>query len=189
MLKTRVIPTLLIREVNLVKGPGFDSWRAVGSPMQSVKVFNRRDVDELVLLDIDGTPNGRGPDIAMIETLARECFVPLTIGGGITELGQVRDLLLVGADKVSINTAVYDNPELVTEGADAFGSQCIVAAIDYRTGEDGTAECYSHCGTRAQGRHPVEWARELERLGAGEIQLTAIERDGNMARIRPRHAG
>lgn len=180
MLKTRVIPTLLVREVNLVKGPGFDSWRAVGSPMQSVKVFNRRDVDELVLLDIDGTPNGHGPDIAMVETLAQECFVPLTVGGGIRSLDQIRELLLVGADKVSINTAPYEQPDLITEGAEAFGSQCIVAAIDYRTHDDGSVECYSHCGTRAQGKHPVEWAQELERRGAGEIQLTSIERDGNM---------
>lgn len=94
MLKTRIIPTLLMREVNLVKGPAFDSWRAVGAPMQSVKVFNRRDVDELVLLDIAATPAGRGPDIDMVTTLAQECFVPLTVGGGITSVEHIRQLLL-----------------------------------------------------------------------------------------------
>jgi imidazole glycerol-phosphate synthase subunit HisF len=136
MLKVRVIPTLLMREVNLVKGPAFDSWRAVGAPMQSVKVFNRRDVDELVLLDIAATPGGRGPDVAIVATLARECFVPLTVGGGVTSTNQIRDLLRAGADKVSINTAAYSDQDLISQAADAFGSQCVVAAIDYRTHPD-----------------------------------------------------
>lgn len=180
MLKTRVIPTLLIREVNLVKGPGFDSWRAVGSPMQSVKVFNRRDVDELILLDIGATPEGRSADLDMIATLAQECFVPLTVGGGIASLDTIRQLLMVGADKVSVNSAAYEQPELIAAAADQFGSQCVVVAIDYRTDADGRRECFSRCGTVATGRDPVEWAREVERRGAGEILLTAIERDGMM---------
>ena len=180
MLKTRVIPTLLMREVNLVKGPAFDSWRAVGAPMQSVKVFNRRDVDELILLDIAATPAGRGPDIDMVATLAQECFVPLTVGGGIAKLDQIRQLLLVGADKVSINSAAYGDPELVTAASDTYGAQCIVAAIDYRTDADGRRECYTRCGTEATGRDPVEWAKELERLGVGEVQVTSIERDSLM---------
>lgn len=180
MLKTRVIPTLLMREVNLVKGPAFDSWRAVGAPMQSVKVFNRRDVDELVLLDIAATPAGRGPDIETVATLAQECFVPLTVGGGITQLDHIRQLLLVGADKVSINSAAYSQPELITAASDAYGAQCVVAAIDYRTHADGRRECYTRCGTEPTGRDPVEWAKELERLGAGELQVTSIERDSLM---------
>jgi cyclase len=180
MLKVRVIPTLLIREVNLVKGPGFDSWRAVGSPMQSVKVFNRRDVDELVLLDIGATPAERGPDLDMIATLAQECFVPLTVGGGIRDLETIRKLLLVGADKVAINTAAFLDADLITQASDRFGAQCVVAAIDYRTYADDRKECFSHGGTAATGRDPIEWAREMERRGAGEILLTAIERDGLM---------
>jgi imidazole glycerol-phosphate synthase subunit HisF len=180
MLKTRVIPTLLMREVNLVKGPAFDSWRAVGAPMQSVKVFNRREVDELVLLDIAATPAGRGPDIDMVASLAQECFVPLTVGGGITHLDQIRQLLLAGADKVSINSAAYDAPELITESSEAYGAQCIVAAIDYRNHTDGTRECFTRCGTVATGLDAVARAVELERLGAGEIQLTCIERDSMM---------
>jgi len=180
MLKVRIIPTLLMREINLVKGPSFDSWRAVGSPMQSMKVFNRRDVDELVLLDIAATPSGRAPDLDMIATLAQECFVPLTVGGGISSLEDIRRLLSVGADKVSINTAAFRAPELVTEAAERFGAQCVVAAIDYRTDQAGHRECFSHCGQVATGRDPVAWAQELERLGAGEIQLTSIERDGLM---------
>lgn len=180
MLKVRVIPTLLMREVNLVKGPAFDSWRAVGSPMQSVKVFNRRDVDELVLLDIGATPAGRSPDCDMIATLAQECFVPLTVGGGISSVETIRTLLLVGADKVTINTAAYADEDLIGEAANRFGAQCVVAAIDYRTHADGRRECFSHCGTRPTGRDPIEWAQEMERRGAGEILLTAIEHDGMM---------
>jgi cyclase len=180
MLKVRVIPTLLVRDVNLVKGPAFDSWRAVGSPMQAVKVFNRRDVDELIILDIAATPNSRGPDIEMFTTLARECFVPLTVGGGITHIEQVRSLLLAGADKVAINSAAYSNPLLITEASERFGAQCVVAAIDYRTDETGAVECFSRCGTEPTGKSVVEWAKELEKLGAGEILLTAIERDAMM---------
>ncbi len=180
MLKTRIIPTLLMREVNLVKGPAFDSWRAVGAPMQSVKVFNRRDVDELVLLDIAATPSGQGPDISKLATLGQECFVPLTIGGGITQLDQIRELLLAGADKVSINSAAYETPELITAASEAYGAQCIVAAVDYRNHDDGARECYSRCGAHPTGLDPISWAKRLEELGAGEIQLTCIERDGMM---------
>jgi imidazole glycerol-phosphate synthase subunit HisF len=181
MLKTRVIPTLLVRDVNLVKGPAFDSWRAVGSPMQSVKVFNRRDVDELVLLDIAATSEGRGPDIAAIATLAQECFVPLTVGGGITNVDQIKALLRAGADKISINTAAYHNPNLITAAADLFGAQCVVAAIDYKVNAVGRPECFLKCGVDASGHDVVEWACEVERRGAGEILLTSIERDGMMS--------
>lgn len=180
MLKARVLPTLLVRGVNLVKGEGFDSWRSIGSPMQSVKVFNRRDVDELVLLDITATSEDKGPDLAMVAAMSAECFVPLTVGGGISDISQIRELLRVGADKVSINSAAYKTPGLITQAASAFGSQCIIGGIDYRTGADGSRECYSHSGTVAQRRDPVSWAKELQELGAGEVQLTAIERDGTM---------
>lgn len=180
MLKIRVIPTLLIRDINLVKGPAFDSWRAIGSPMQAVKVFNRRDVDELIILDIDATPSARAPDYDQVATLAQECFVPLTVGGGIRSLECIRKLLHAGADKVAINTQVYTSPRLISDAADRFGAQCIVVSIDYRQHTDGRLECMSHCGSLATGRNPVEWACEVERLGAGEIQLTSIERDGLM---------
>jgi imidazole glycerol-phosphate synthase subunit HisF len=180
MLKLRVIPTLLIREVNLVKGPAFDSWRAVGSPMQAVKVFNRRDVDELIILDINATPTGTEPDYEQIAVLAQECFVPLTVGGGVVSLDCIRKLLHAGADKVAVNTRAYGEPRFITEAANRFGSQCIVAAIDYRQHSDGRLECFSHCGKVSTGHDPLEWSVELERLGAGEILLTSIERDGVM---------
>lgn len=180
MLKTRIIPTLLIRDVGLVKGVAFDSWRRVGAPMQAVKVFNMRDVDELVLLDIGAIRNGQEPDYELVESLAEECMVPLTVGGGVLDSEMVRRLLLAGADKVSINSVAFENPSVISESAKLFGVQCVVASIDCRRNQDGSHECYSHCGTIATGREVVTWARELESLGAGEILLTSIDRDGTM---------
>jgi imidazole glycerol-phosphate synthase subunit HisF len=180
MLKFRVIPTLLIRDVNLVKGPAFNSWRSVGAPMQAMKVFNRRDVDEIILLDIAATANGRDPDFATFGTLAQECFVPLTLGGGVRTLDHVRMLLRIGADKVAINSAAYDDPELIRSASNEFGSQCVVAGIDFVRHDTGDLDCVGRCGNQAMGRDPVVWARELERLGAGEILLTSVQRDGLM---------
>ena len=180
MLKTRIIPTLLFRDVGLVKGVAFDSWRRVGAPMQAVKVFNMRDVDELILLDIGAIPNAQQPDYELVASLAEECMVPLTVGGGVIDPEMVRLLLLAGADKVSINTATYEKPRVISESAKRFGAQCVVASIDCKLNQDGSHECYSHCGTVATGKEVVSWARELESLGAGEILLTSIDRDGTM---------
>lgn len=181
MLKNRVIPVLLVRDINLIKGEQFNSWRAVGSPLQAVKVFNRRDVDELVILDIQATPAARGPDLDLVADLAAACFVPLTVGGGITDVETIRLLLKAGADKVAINSAAYHDPDLISRAADRFGAQCVVAAIDFKPRPGGGWDCFSQCGTKATGIDLVERARELERLGAGEILLTAIERDGMMS--------
>lgn len=180
MLKVRVVPTLLWKGVGLVKGVGFDSWRRVGTVLPAIKVYNARDVDELILLDISATPEGREPDYDSIEEFSAECFVPLTVGGGVREIGDITKLLRVGADKITINTAAYESPELVQQAARRFGSQCIVVAIDVHRLQDDRRECYSHCGTRPTGRKPAEWARQVEALGAGEILLTSIERDGTM---------
>jgi cyclase len=180
MLKTRIIPTLLWKEVGLVKGVGFDSWRRVGSAMPAVKVYNTRDVDELILLDITATMQGNQPDVDEIATLAAECFVPFTVGGGIRSLDTVRSLLLAGADKVTINSAAYDMPNLITESASCFGSQCVVISIDVRKDSDNQYRCYSHAGSVSTGYDPVEWAQLVEKLGAGEILLTRVEYDGTM---------
>jgi len=180
MLKVRVIPTLLWKELGLVKGVGFHSWRRVGSVLPALKVYNTRDVDELVLLDISATRTQSPPDHESVSDLSDECSVPLTVGGGITDLEQIRLLLRAGADKVSINSTAYRAPELIDRSAERFGSQCIVASVDVRREPDGRYGCYSHAGTVATGRDPVSWARELERRGAGEILLTSIERDGAM---------
>ena len=180
MLKVRVIPTLLWKDVGLVKGVGFDSWRRVGSLLPAIKVYNTRQVDELILLDITATPDNREPDYETINDLSAECFVPLTIGGGITNLDQIKQLLRAGADKVCINTAAYENPQLIVEASRRFGKQCIVVAIDARKQNDGRYECYSRCGSTPTGKQPADWAQEVEKLGAGEILINSIERDGTM---------
>ena len=180
MLKVRIMPTLLYKDVGLVKGVGFDSWRRVGSAMQAIKVYNVRQVDELVLLDIRATLDGRGPDLEMIDDLADECFMPLTVGGGVRTIEDVRQLLMVGADKVSVNTAALESPELIREIRDRFGSQCAVVSIDARRKPDGAYEVFTHSGTGPTGKDPVDVAELAEHMGAGEILLTSIERDGTM---------
>jgi cyclase len=174
------MPTLLYKDFGLVKGVGFDSWRGVGSAMQAVKVYNLRQVDELVVLDIRATADGRGPDLDLIDELADECFMPLTVGGGVRSVDDVRSLLMVGADKVSINTAAMVRPEIIRETRDRFGSQCVVVSIDARLESDGTYQAYSHAGTVATGLDPVAAAASAQELGAGEILLTSIDRDGTM---------
>jgi cyclase len=180
MLKVRVMPTLLWKNFGLVKGEGFDSWRRIGTVMPAIKVYNRREVDELVLLDITASEEGRDPDYESVAEFAAECFVPLTVGGGIHNLEQIKQLLRAGADKVAVNTAGYRNPTLISDIAQRFGSQCVVVSIDVKRHEDGRYECYSMSGTHPEGKDPVAWAQEVERLGAGEILLTSIERDGLM---------
>lgn len=180
MLKVRVMPTLLFKDFGLVKGVGFDSWRRVGSVMQSVKVYNMREVDELVFLDISATQEGRSPDFETVDEIADECFMPLTVGGGVRSLEDVRRLLQVGADKVAFNTAAVLHPELITVAAQEFGAQCVVVSIDAKTVADDRYEVYTHAGTQPTGRDPVALAKEVEALGAGEILLTSIDRDGTM---------
>ncbi|MBF0622964.1 MAG: imidazole glycerol phosphate synthase subunit HisF [Magnetococcales bacterium] len=180
MLKTRLIPTLLWKNFGLVKGVSFDSWRRIGTVLPAIKVYNTRDVDELVLLDIAATDEGREPDYESIEELAAECFVPFTIGGGITETAHIRNLLKAGADKVVINSAAYENPQLIQQGANQFGAQCIVASIDAKRTPDGSYRCFSHCGSKKTNQHPANWAQTLEQLGAGEILITSVDEDGVM---------
>jgi cyclase len=174
------MPTLLYKDTTLVKGVGFDSWRRVGSAMQAVKVYNMREVDELVFLDITATPAGRPPDFDLIDELADECFMPLAVGGGIRSVDDVRRLLMVGADKVVLNTAVVDHAELIGDIARRFGSQCVVVSIDARIADDHTYEAYVESGTRPTGLCPIDLARQSESSGAGEILITSIVRDGTM---------
>lgn len=176
MLKTRIIPTLLCRAGQLVKGRCFDSWRRVGSAVQAVRLHNLREVDELVFLDISATPEWREPDYALVECVASECFMPLAVGGGVRSVEHVRQLLRAGADKVVIGTAALECPGLIADVASAFGSQCVVAAIDYRS-----MGAVTRCGAHATGLDPAELAAAYERQGAGEILLTSIERDGTLS--------
>lgn len=175
MLKHRVIPVLLYRNGMMVKGTGFNSWRSVGSPVQAVKVYDMREVDELIILDIGATPAKRGIDLVRIKELADVCYMPLTIGGGVRSLADIRNLLVSGADKVSLNTAALETPGLITDAAKKFGSQCVTVSIDVLSGE-----VVGRCGTTRTGRNPVDWALECESLGAGEILLGSVERDGTM---------
>ncbi len=180
MLKKRIIPTLLYKNHGLVKGIGFDSWRRVGTALPAIKVFNNREVDELVLLDIAATPENRLVDLEEIDRLADECFMPLTVGGGVREMDDIHRLLRAGADKVALNTGALHRPELIREAAASFGSQCIVISIDARGESSGKYEVYGHCGQKPTGKNVVAWAQEVESLGAGEILLTSVERDGTM---------
>jgi cyclase len=176
VLKVRVIPTLLHKGFGLVKGTQFDSRRAVGSPMQAIKVYNLRNVDELVFLDVTATLEGRGPDLDLIDDLADDCFMPFAVGGGVASVDDVRDLLSVGADKVVIGSAALERPAIVREASERFGAQCVVVSIDTRDGEVCTRS-----GTEATGRDAVDVAREMEALGAGELLVQSIDRDGEMS--------
>jgi cyclase len=178
MLKIRIIPTLLYKDYGLVKGTCFNSWRRTGSAMQQIKVYNMREVDELIFVDISASLAGRPPDYALIDDLADDCFMPMTVGGGISNVEQARRVLQVGADKVSINSAAIDNPNIISEIAERFGSQCVVVSIDYKTYKDGTSEVFTYSGSKSTGIDPVQFAIEAERRGAGEILLTSIDRDG-----------
>lgn len=180
MLKVRVIPTLLWKQFGLVKGIGFDSWRRVGPVLPAIRVYNQREVDELVLVDILGPERQGEPDFESIEEFGRDCFVPLTVGGGITSLAQVQRLLHAGADKVSINTAAYADPALIEQVAGRHGAQCVVCSIDVRNTAPGRWECFSHSGKTPTGREVCDWAREAEARGAGEILITSIDLDGTM---------
>lgn len=180
MLKVRIIPTLLWKNVGLVKGVGFDSWRRIGSLLPAVKVYTTREVDELILQDITATAEERPPDFQTVYDLSPECFVPLTAGGGVRSLEDVRNLLRAGADKVTINTEAYVNPGIVEDASRHFGSQCIVVGIDAKRNPRGGHECYRTSGTVPTGIEPGDWAVEMERRGAGEILVTSIDRDGTM---------
>lgn len=181
MLKVRVIPTLLWKQFGLVKGIGFDSWRRVGPVLPAVKVYNQREVDELILVDIVAHLTDDDPDFESIDEFGQDCFVPLTVGGGITRIEQVQKLLRAGADKVSINTAAYNRPELIDDIARRHGVQCVVASIDVRDDDTGNRwHCFSHAGKNATGLEVRQWARQMEDRGAGEILITSIERDGTM---------
>lgn len=190
MLATRIIPTLLHRGTTLVKGKQFNSWRSVGNVQQAARVHAMRGVDELCILDIGATPEGRGPDFSLVEKLTEGNFTPITIGGGVRTVEDVKLLLRAGADKVVIGTAVCERIEFVRDLAEIVGAQAIAVAIDYRITIDGRPCLMGDGGTvpgvaqttdgLLQPIHPVMWAKDLEILGAGEIILTSIDREGMM---------
>ena len=180
MLKLRVIPVLLLKEVGLVKGVRFDSQRRVGSVLPAVTVYNNRCVDELVLLDVTATLESREPDYGLVEEVSANCSVPLSVGGGIRTLDSVKKLLRSGADKVVLNSVLYEEPDFVSRIAEQFGSQCVVASIDVRWTEDEGYFCCSRSASKSENVELLEWISRLESLGVGEILITSIDRDGTM---------
>lgn len=180
MLKARIVPTLLYKDFGLVKGIAFDSLRAVGSPMQAIKVYELRQVDELVFFDVTATRQGRGPDLELIDDLADECFMPLTVGGGVRSVQDVYELLQVGADKVCIGSAAVEHPEIIDQAASRFGTQCVVVSIDTRLDPDGGSSVWVRSATEATALDPVALAKEVEDRGAGELIVQSIDRDGTM---------
>jgi len=180
MLKTRVIPTLLLRGAGLVKTTGFRDPVYVGDPINAIRIFNEKEVDELVLLDITASRTGKGPAFSTIENISSECFMPVAYGGGITAVEQIRKILGAGIEKVVVNAAALLNPQLVREAVREFGSQAIVVSIDVKRKLLGRYEVYGDGGTKSTGHEPAAYARQMEDLGAGEVLLTAIDRDGTM---------
>jgi cyclase len=179
MLKVRIIPTLLFSSHALVKGVSFDSWRVVDTVLPAIKVYNIREADELILLDIDARKNGDDPDYESIREFSQECFVPFCVGGGIRSTEHISRLLRSGADKVCINTEAYYNINLITEGAIKFGSQCIVCSIDCKK-IDGQYYCFNNNGKNNTGILLEDWVLKVENAGAGEIIITSIDKDGTM---------
>jgi len=180
MLKTRVIPVLLLKNWGIEKSIQFRDPVYVGSPINAARVFNSRNVDELILLDIAATSEQRRPNPEIVVQIAEETSMPLTVGGGIRDVDTIRDLMGAGADRVVINTAAHNDPKLVPAASDLFGRQCIVVSIDAKKHDDGSYEVFTHGGTRPTGLDPYEWALQNERRGAGEILLNSIDRDGTM---------
>lgn len=180
MLKTRVMPTLLYRDYGLVKGVSFNSWRHVGNLMQAIKVYNMREVDELIFLDITANREGRPPNFELVDDFADECFMPLTVGGGVRSVEDVRQLLAMGADKIAINTWLLEDICLVSRVAERFGNQCVAASIDFKRMDDGSAQVCTHSGTKVHETTPVDLAVSAEKHGAGEILLTSVDLDGTM---------
>lgn len=180
MLRTRVIPCLLLRDGGLVKTTRFKAAKYVGDPINAIRIFNDKEVDELVLLDIDASRSGRGPAYAAIEEVASECFMPLAYGGGVRNVDDARRILRLGVEKIIFNSAAWRSPEILTRAAEEFGSQAVVASIDVRRKMFGRHEVYVDNGTQATGMTPVEFACRMESCGAGEILLSAIDQDGVM---------
>ena len=180
MITKRIIPCLDVKEGRVVKGVSFVNLRDAGDPVELAEVYSAEGADELVFLDISASHEGRQTMVDVIRKTAAKVTIPFTVGGGINSVDDMRRVLRAGADKVSVNTAAILRPELITEGANVFGSQCIVVAIDAKWNDDRQRfEVYTHGGRRETGLDAVEWAKKAETLGAGEILLTSMDADGH----------
>ncbi len=181
MLKTRIIPCLDVADGRVVKGVNFVDLVDAGDPVESARAYDAAGADELCFLDIHATHENRGTMYDVVQRTAEQCYIPLTVGGGVRTKEDVRDLLLAGADKVSFNSAAVANPDVIAEAADQFGSQCIVCAIDAKTVSPGKWEIFTHGGRKPTGIDAVEFAKTVTAKGAGEILLTSMDRDGTRA--------
>lgn len=180
MLKTRVIPCLLLKNNGLVKTVKFKDPTYVGDPINAVKIFNDKEVDELVFLDITATPDNRRPQMKLISQIASECFMPLGYGGGIRSIDDIREILNLGVEKVIINSYAAENPAFIREASELFGSQSIVVSIDVKKNFFGKYEVCIRSGENRTKMHPVDFAAKMQEMGAGEIFLNSIDRDGMM---------
>ena len=178
MLKMRVIPCLDVKDGRVVKGVNFVGLRDAGDPVEQARIYDAAGADELCFLDIAASAEERDTLYDVVRRTAEQCFMPLTVGGGVRKVEDIRKLLLAGADKVSINTAAVSRPEFVREAAQKFGSQCIVVAVDAKATGPGQWGIFTHGGRRETGLDAVEWARRMADYGAGEILLTSMDRDG-----------
>ena len=181
MFTKRIIPCLDVNKGRVVKGVNFVDLKDAGDPVEIAKAYDAAGADELVFLDITASSDHRKTVVDMVRQVAEKVFIPFTVGGGIRTVEDFRLLLREGADKISVNSAAIDRPELITEAADKFGSQCVVVAIDAKSREDGGWNIYKHGGRLDTGIDAVEWAKKVEALGAGEILLTSMDCDGTKA--------
>ncbi|HIJ38092.1 MAG TPA: imidazole glycerol phosphate synthase subunit HisF [Rhodospirillaceae bacterium] len=178
MLKMRIIPCLDVKDGRVVKGVNFVDLVDAGDPVEQARLYDQAGADELTFLDITASSDQRDTILDVVSRTSEQCFMPLTVGGGVRSIEDIRRLLLAGADKVSINTAAVHRPDFVGEAAQKFGSQCIVVAIDAKQSAPGRFEIFTHGGRQATGLDAVDWARRMVDLGAGEILLTSMDRDG-----------
>ena len=177
MERPRIIPTLLIQDGNLVKTIKFKNPRYLGDPINAIKIFNEKGVDEICILDITVSKEGKEPDYDLLEKMASEAFMPLSYGGGVNSVEQIKHIFRMGFEKIVINTAAANNIELISQASDYFGSQSIVGAIDYKNGLFGSS-CYINDGEKKIKRKPLEYALELEKAGVGELLLYSMDNDG-----------
>jgi cyclase len=181
LLKLRIIPCLDVKDGRVVKGVNFVDLRDAGDPVEQAALYDAAGADELTFLDITASHENRDTILGVVSRTAERVFLPLTVGGGIRSTNDMRRLLLAGADKCSINSAAVARPELIREGAEKFGSQCVVVAVDARANPDGTWQVFTHGGRTPTGRDVLDWVREVQSLGAGEILLTSMDRDGTQS--------
>lgn len=180
MLRPRIIPCLLVHDRGLIKSVNFKNYKYVGDPINAVRIFNEKEVDELMVLDIDATAENREPDYKMIENLATECRMPLCYGGGVKTVEQAQRIFSLGVEKIAISSAIFEDLKLIQKMGEKVGTQSVVVVLDVKRKLLGGYEVYTHNGSKKTGKNPIEFAKELEKLGVGEIVVNSIDQDGTM---------